>query len=94
MAVTGYFTHTGGFFDNDCTGEKCDWERLGGGRWKTQWRNNRGVRIDNTFSFSALDQGGYPYAYAGEDIVRDGKTMNVDVTLDQEDRHPQRPDQL
>ena len=75
MAVTGYFTHTGGFFDNDCTGEKCDWERLGGGRWKTQWRNNRGVRIDNTFSFSALDQGGYPYAYAGEDIVRDGKTV-------------------
>ena len=75
MAVTGYFTHTGGFFDNDCTGEECDWERLGGGRWKTQWRNNRGVRIDNTFSFSALDQGGYPYAYAGEDIVRDGKTV-------------------
>ena len=75
MAVTGYFTHTGGFFDNDSTGEKCDWERLGGGRWKTQWRNNRGVRIDNTFSFSALDQGGYPYAYAGEDIVRDGKTV-------------------
>ena len=48
--------------DNDYTGEKCDWERLGGGRWKTQWRNTRGVRIDNTFSFSALDQGGYPYA--------------------------------
>ena len=64
MAVTGYFTHTGGFFDNDCTGEKCDWERLGGGRWKTQWRNNRGVRIDNTFSFVKLEQGGYPYAYA------------------------------
>ena len=33
------------------------------------------MRIDNTFSFSALDQGGYPYAYAGEDIVRDGKTV-------------------
>ena len=58
MAVTGYFTHTGGFFDNDSTGEKCDWERLGGGRWKTQWRNNRGVRIDNTFSFVKLEQGG------------------------------------
>ena len=43
---------------------------------ETQWRNrNRGLRIDNTFSFSALDQGGYPYAYAGEDIVRDGKTV-------------------
>ena len=24
MAVTGYYTHTGGFFDNQYTGEKCD----------------------------------------------------------------------
>jgi len=37
MAVTGYYTHTGGFFENQCTGEKCDRERLGGGRWKLQW---------------------------------------------------------
>ena len=75
MAVTGYYTHTGGFFDNDYTGEKCDWERLGGGRWKIQWRNRKGLRIDNTLSFSVLDQGGYPYAYVGEEIVRDGKTV-------------------
>ena len=75
MAVTGYYTHTGGFFDNQYTGEKCDWERLGGGRWKTQWRNRRGLRIDNTLSFSVLDQGGYPYAYVGEEIVHDGQTV-------------------
>lgn len=75
MAVTGYYTHTGGFFDNDYTGEKCDWERLGGGRWKIQWRNSKGLRIDNTLSFSVLDQGGYPYAYVGKEIVRDGKTV-------------------
>lgn len=75
MAVTGYYTHTGGFFENQCTGEKCDRERLGGGRWKMQWRSRRGVRIDNTLAFSVLDQGGYPYAYVGEDIVRDGKTV-------------------
>ncbi len=75
MAVTGYYTHTGGFFDNDFTGKKCDWERMCGGRWKMQWRNGRGVHIDNTFTFSSLDQGGYPYAYAGEDIVRDGQTV-------------------
>lgn len=62
MSVTGYYNHAGGLFENDYTGEKCDWERLGGGRWKTQWRNGRGLRIDNTLSFSQLDQGGYPYA--------------------------------
>lgn len=71
MAVTGYYTRTGGFFENLATGEKCDWERMGGGRWKTQWRSRRGLRIDNTLSFSVLDQGGYPYAYAGEDIMGD-----------------------
>lgn len=76
MAVTGYYTHTGGFFENDYTGEKCDWERLGGGRWKVQWCNRKGLRIDNTLSFSVLDQGGYPYAYIGKDIVGDsGETI-------------------
>ena len=70
MAVTGYYTHTGGFFENLATGDKCDWERLGGGRWKTQWRNRTGLRIDNTLSFSVLEQGGYPYAYVGDDIIR------------------------
>ncbi len=48
---------------------------MGGGRWKAQWRNRAGLRIDNTLSFSVLEQGGYPYAYVGEDIVRDGKTV-------------------
>ena len=75
MAVTGYYTHTGGFFENLATGEKCDWERMGGGRWKAQWRNRAGLRIDNTLSFSVLEQGGYPYAYAGEEIVHDGQTV-------------------
>lgn len=75
MAVTGYYTHTGGFFENLHIGAKCDRERLGGGRWKTQWRNKKGLRIDNTLSFSVLDQGGYPYAYAGEEIVKDGQTV-------------------
>ena len=75
MAVTGYYTRTGGFFDNLYTGEKCDRERLGGGRWKLQWRNRKGLRIDNTLSFSVLDQGGYPYAYVGEEIVHDGQVV-------------------
>ncbi|MEG0807705.1 MAG: TonB-dependent receptor [Alistipes sp.] len=75
MAVTGYYTHTGGLFENQATGEKCDWERLGGGRWKMQWRSKSGLRIDNTLSISVLDQGGYPYAYIGKEIIRDGQSV-------------------
>lgn len=75
MAVTGYYTHQGGFFENLSTGEKCDWEKMGGGRWKMQWRSRSGLRIDNTLSFSVLDQGGYPYAYVGEEIIRDGQSV-------------------
>ena len=68
MAVSAFYSRTDGFFENLATGEKCDWEKLGGGRFKTQWRSRSGLRIDNTLSFSVLDQGGYPYAYAGKDI--------------------------
>ena len=74
-AVSGYYTRAGGFFENLATGRKCDWERFGGGRWRTQWRNGKGLRLDNSLSFSVLEQGGYPYAYAGEEIVRDGQTV-------------------
>jgi len=66
MAVAAFYTRTGGFFRNMETGEMCDWEKAGGGRMKVQWRGRKGIRIDNTLSFSVLDQGGYPYAYAGE----------------------------
>lgn len=75
MAVTGYYNHTGGFFKNLSTGEKCDWEKLGGGRWKMQWRSRSGLRIDNTFSFTVLKQGGYPYAYVGDEIIHNGETV-------------------
>lgn len=85
MSVSGYYTHTGGFFDNDFTGEKCDWEHLGGGRWKVQWRNRKGLSIDNTLSFSVLDQGGYPYAYIGPDIVRNGQRVISDGQISYND---------
>ena len=75
ISVAAFYTRTGGLFTNDHTGERCDREQLGGGRWKMQWRNGRGLRLDNTFSFSVLDQGGYPYAYVGPDIVRGAETV-------------------
>ena len=76
MSVSGYYTRSNGFFTNDFTGKRCDREQLGGGRWRTLWDNGRGLRLDNTFSFSVLDQGGYPYAYAGEEpLVLDGREV-------------------
>lgn len=48
---------------------------MGGGRLRLQWRGENGLRIDNTFTASTLEQGGYPYAYVGPDIVREGETV-------------------
>lgn len=66
-SVTGYYTASDGFYRNEHTGKMCDWEQMGGGRWKVQWRGQNGLKIDNTLSFSRLRQGGYPYAYIGEE---------------------------
>lgn len=62
VAVTGFYGSGDGFFRNDYDGTLCDWERMGGGRLKTQWRATGGWKMDNTLSFSAVRQGGYPYA--------------------------------
>ncbi len=75
VSAAAWYKRSDGFFDNDFTGERCDWERSGGGRWKVQWRSRGGWSLDNTFACSLLEQGGYPYAYAGEAIVRDGSTV-------------------
>lgn len=34
-----------------------------------QWDNRRGLHLDNTLAVSRVEQGGYPYAYAGKEIV-------------------------
>lgn len=74
-AVSAYYTRSDGFFENLHTGKKCDWEQQGGGRFKLAWRSER-VKIENTLAFSVTRQGGYPYAYAGEDIVdAEGETV-------------------
>ena len=65
MALSAYSMQSDGLFNNDFTGRKCDWEEFQGGRWKTQYRNNKGLRIENTFAFSWGEQGGYPYAFIG-----------------------------
>lgn len=65
VAASGYFAHSDGFFKNIATDEEVDWENIGGGRLKIQWRGKRGLYVDNTLSFSVLEQGGYAYAKMG-----------------------------
>lgn len=64
ISLTGQYSATDGFFTNEYNGEKCDKEKQGGGRFKLQWRPSHNLHIDNTFYFSILRQGGYPYESA------------------------------
>ena len=75
LAVSGFYARTDGFFRNLATDRLCDGEQSGGGRFKLQWRNRKGLRIDNTLAFSLLDQEGYPYAYAGEELLHEGEPI-------------------
>ena len=65
FSLSAYTTQSDGFFENGYTHKKCDWEEQYGGRWKTQYRNGKGLRIENTFSAGQSEQGGYPYRFVG-----------------------------
>ena len=54
--------HTGGFFDNQFTGDKCDWRNNGSGRLRLMWRGAAGWNIDNSLNVNLTDEGGYAYA--------------------------------
>lgn len=64
-SISAYVAQSDGLFRNAYTGRKCDHEEMDGGRWKLQYRNNKGLRIENTFAYSTVEQGGYPYAFVG-----------------------------
>lgn len=64
-SVSAYKSSSDGFFPNELTGADTDWEKNYGGRWKLLFRNNKGLRIENTLSFAETEQGGYPYAFLG-----------------------------
>ena len=75
FSAAGYYASTDGFFTNLSTGGRCDWEHSAGGRVKLQWRPSQQLGIDNTAAVSVVRQGGYPYAYVGDDIVENGETI-------------------
>lgn len=64
-SVSAYRTSSDGFFKNCLTGADTDWEKNYGGRWKLLFRNNKGLRIENTLALAETEQGGYPYAFLG-----------------------------
>lgn len=64
-SASAHAIRTDGHFDNRLTGEDADWEESWGTTWKQLYRNNKGLRIENTFVLGKVDQGGYPYAYIG-----------------------------
>lgn len=56
-------SYLGGFFRNNYDGHFLDHELSGSFRWKSDWRISQKVYLQNAFSVSLLDQGGYPYEY-------------------------------
>lgn len=62
-SVTANFSYAGGWFRNMNDGQKVDKEKSGALRWKSQWRVNRKLYLQNSFSTTILRQGGYPYEY-------------------------------
>lgn len=60
-ALTGSVSYLGGFFTNEYTHKKVDHELSGDLRWKFNTRLSGNVSLQNAFSISLLDQGGYPY---------------------------------
>ena len=61
-SLTGYYTHTDGFFHNDETGEHSGRENAGGARWKLSWHPESRWSLMNTASVTTGKQNGYPYA--------------------------------
>lgn len=62
IALSGSYASTGGFHTNIYNGKKSDNEKTGSLRWKTVWRPDDRVIVENTASLSLNRQHGYPYA--------------------------------
>lgn len=61
MSLSGYYSHTDGFFRNAYTGRLIDGSDSGMARWKTSWIISESVKAENSASVTVSRQGGYPY---------------------------------
>ena len=69
MSVSGYYTQTDGFFNNEYNGADCDTEQMGTLRWKTQWRAAENVNVENVAGVQVSRQEGYPYRSIDTDEI-------------------------
>ncbi|MDR1764457.1 MAG: TonB-dependent receptor [Dysgonamonadaceae bacterium] len=61
-AVSGSYSHLGGYFTNIFTGKKADELNSGNARVRLDWRVKPNLTMRLISSLDALNQGGYPYS--------------------------------
>lgn len=80
-SVGAYYNSTDGFFENEYTGENCDTEQEVGGRLKLQYKASQRTFIENTFSLSFLEQGGYAYRSLERDEISYNDPCSYDRSM-------------
>lgn len=61
LSVGGYYDRNDGFFTNQFTGKKADWEESAGGRFKLDWHILPQLKAEYSFNYDYADQGAFPY---------------------------------
>lgn len=61
ISLSGYYDRNDGYFTNEYTGKKADWEKSAGGRLKLDWRILPSLTAAYTFTYDYADQGAFPY---------------------------------
>jgi len=61
LSLSAGYLYSKGLFRNRYNGKKIDGQRMFSSRLKYEWRISSDVMLQNVFSLSRLDQGGYPY---------------------------------
>ncbi|GHT67595.1 TonB-dependent receptor [Bacteroidia bacterium] len=80
-AVSGDYTHLGGYFTNQFTGKKADDLNAGSGRIRFDWRIKPNLTLQWVSTFDGLDQGGYPYAEFDSKTQKAGEVNYNDYSL-------------
>lgn len=61
ISIGGYYDRNDGFFTNEYTGKKADYEESAGGRFKLDWQITPDFKAAYAFSYDYTDQGAFPY---------------------------------
>lgn len=61
ISIGGYYDRNDGFFRNEYTGRRADYEESAGGRFKLDWRVSPNFMASYTFTYDYADQGAFPY---------------------------------